>query len=120
MLFLLCNTFAIDCPKWLPEYSYGDDYYDSIIKREDCRDTEEVSKWVMDAPSVCQLACMGDQACAGFTFVEKAGFCRLYNFTGQKVGVKKTGQMSGLRDSCVTGICIRFLETIISDYLSLK
>ena len=83
-------------------YDYGDDNYDSV-RKEDCSKTDDISKWVMDSPSSCQLACLSDQACAGWTFVEAGGLCGLYTNSGLKIGVKNFGHVSGLRDSCVSG-----------------
>ena len=83
-------------------YDYGDDNYDSI-KQEDCRTSDKVSKSVMDSPAACQLACISDQDCAGFTYLEEGGLCGLYNNTGIRRGGKMSKHISGLRDSCLEG-----------------
>ena len=60
----------------------------------------------MVSPSECQLACISDQNCAGFTYSEDGGLCGFYNSSGVERGGKKSGRISGMRDNCVSGIQI--------------
>eukprot|EP00092_Neocalanus_flemingeri_P063421 GFUD01076753.1.p1 GENE.GFUD01076753.1~~GFUD01076753.1.p1 ORF type:complete len:293 (-),score=49.52 GFUD01076753.1:101-979(-) len=113
-VLILVNTGCKECPEWLTDYDHGNDNYDSV-KKEDCRTTEDVSKWVMDNPSECQRACLSDQYCAGFTYLEDEGLCGLYNSSGVKSGGQKSGHISGLRDSCVSDNSRCFCNGYISE-----
>ena len=108
---MLKQDSLLDCPDWKTNYVYSDDYYYAIVKEDDCSKTEQLSKWVMDSPAMCQLACISDEKCIGFTFQKPfqsitrrwPQACSLYNASGVRRGEQKRLHISGMRDSCVRG-----------------